>query len=83
MREFKLGDKVKTIAQGYGEIIYIDKVGGVLLFPIQVEFLSGQETYNIEGKYAPEDLYRSLYHADEVFQDPPRPMKKVKVGGVG
>lgn len=79
MRKFRCGDKIKTIAQGHGVVLNTES--GNATYTITVAFKEQNVTFTKAGFNHVKDIYRSLYHADEQFVDPPRPMKKVKVGG--
>jgi len=78
MKKFEVGNKVKTIAQGYG---VVNEINMGASYPVTVNFNGWELDFTINGWFTERDTYRTLYHADETFINPPNPMKKVKICG--
>ena len=70
----KVGDKVYSMAYGWGVVCHLWARG---LYPLGIKFTSGKDTYTLDGEQYLGEL-QTLFWDKPEFTPPPRPKRKVK-----
>lgn len=75
----KVGDKVWSMAFGWGEIERIET--SITFYPIDVYFPSVIETfpYTVDGKEYPDSTYQTLFWDEVVIEAPQKPLPRPEV----
>ena len=75
--DVKIGDKVWSFTQGWGEVIE-DVTEGVK-YPIIVEFEDGINRFTADGKLYVRDKYQTLFWNEVIFDIPNKPMPDLDI----
>ena len=70
----KVGDKVYSMAYGWGVVCHLWARG---LYPLEIKFTSGKGAYTLDGEQYLGEL-QTLFWDKPEFTPPPRPKRKVK-----